>query len=191
MVSPWRRWADRFTLIRAVLGAPLLVLLASEQFSLAWLLLLFGAFTDWADGWMARRADGGSSWGARLDPLADKLMISAPLIWLAATAQLPIWSVWLLLARVADLGMASRKRKWRTCLVAGEMEDHASISQPVPHAVARELGLSPAHRPGPCSGLVVVLAGPGLSALVGLGLSQTPINAASAVKSGSAVGATA
>ena len=49
-------------LIRALLGAPLLVLLASEQFSLAWLLLLFGAFTDWADGWMARRADGGSSW---------------------------------------------------------------------------------------------------------------------------------
>ena len=99
MVSPWRRWADRFTLIRAVLGAPLLLLLSSEQFALAWLLLLFGAFTDWADGWMARRADGGSSWGARLDPLADKLMISAPLIWLAATEQLPVWSVWLLLAR--------------------------------------------------------------------------------------------
>ena len=65
----------------------------------AWLLLLFGAFTDWADGWMARRADGGSSWGARLDPLADKLLISAPLIWLAADQRLPLWAVWLLLAR--------------------------------------------------------------------------------------------
>ena len=99
MVSPWRRWADRFTLIRAVLGAPLLLLLASEQDVLAWLLLLFGAFTDWADGWMARHADGGTSWGARLDPLADKLMISAPLIWLAATEHLPVWSVWLLLMK--------------------------------------------------------------------------------------------
>ena len=99
MISPWRLWADRLTLIRAFLGAPLLLLLSSGQLSLAWLLLLFGAFTDWADGWMARRADGGSSWGARLDPLADKLMISAPLIWLATSGELPVLAVWLLLAR--------------------------------------------------------------------------------------------
>ena len=99
MVSPWRLWADRLTLLRAVLGAPVLLLLASDQLAWAWLLLLVGALSDWADGWMARRADGGSSWGARLDPLADKLLISAPLIWLAADQQLPLWAVWLLLAR--------------------------------------------------------------------------------------------
>ena len=99
MVSPWRLWADRLTLLRSVLGAPVLLLLASEQLAWAWLLLLIGALSDWADGWMARRADGGSSWGARLDPLADKLLISAPLIWLAADHQLPPLAVWLLLAR--------------------------------------------------------------------------------------------
>ena len=61
--------------------------------------------------------------GGRLDPLADKLMISAPLIWLAATAQLPIWSVWLLLARELLIsGWRAGSAKWRTCLVAGEME---------------------------------------------------------------------
>lgn len=65
----------------------------------AWMLLLIGALSDWADGWMARKAGGGSSWGARLDPLADKLLISAPLIWLAADQRLPLWAVWLLLAR--------------------------------------------------------------------------------------------
>ena len=99
MVSPWRLWADRLTLLRAVLGAPVLLLLAADQLDWAWLLLLVGALSDWADGWMARRADGGSSWGARLDPLADKLLISAPLIWLAADQRLPLWAVWLLLAR--------------------------------------------------------------------------------------------
>ena len=99
MVSPWRLWADRLTLLRAVLGVPVLLLLTSEQLSWAWLLLLLGALSDWADGWMARKADGGSSWGARLDPLADKLLISAPLIWLAAEQRLPLWAVWLLLAR--------------------------------------------------------------------------------------------
>ena len=99
MVSPWRLWADRLTLLRAVLGVPVLLLLTSEQLGWAWLLLLLGALSDWADGWMARKADGGSSWGARLDPLADKLLISAPLIWLAAEQRLPLWAVWLLLAR--------------------------------------------------------------------------------------------
>ena len=99
MVSPWRSWADRLTLFRAVLGAPVLLALAAEQLSTAWVLLVLGALSDWADGWMARKADGGSSWGARLDPLADKLLISAPLIWLASEQVLPLWSVWLLLAR--------------------------------------------------------------------------------------------
>ena len=109
-----------------MLGAPLLLLLASGHQSWAWLLLLIGAWSDWADGWMARKADGGSSWGARLDPLADKLLISAPLIWLAADQQLPLWAVWLLLAREllisgwrsASLGgaPASWLGKWKTTL---------------------------------------------------------------------------
>ncbi len=66
--------------------------------SLAWLLLLLAALSDVVDGWLARRAGGGSSWGARLDPLADKLLLAAPIIWLASTNVLPLWSIWLLLA---------------------------------------------------------------------------------------------
>ena len=81
------------------MGLPLLWALAMQYNSLAWWLLLLGGLSDAADGWLARRADGGSSWGARLDPLADKLLISAPLIWLASEGSLPIWAVWLLLAR--------------------------------------------------------------------------------------------
>jgi CDP-diacylglycerol--glycerol-3-phosphate 3-phosphatidyltransferase len=38
-------------------------------------------------------------WGARLDPLTDKILICAPLLWLAARGTLPLWAVWLLLAR--------------------------------------------------------------------------------------------
>jgi CDP-diacylglycerol--glycerol-3-phosphate 3-phosphatidyltransferase len=37
--------------------------------------------------------------GARLDPLTDKILISAPLLWLGATDLLPLWAVWLLLGR--------------------------------------------------------------------------------------------
>lgn len=94
-----RRLADGLTAGRAVLGLPLIVALASGWQALAWLLLLLGGLSDWLDGLLARRAGGGSVWGARLDPLTDKVLISAPLLWLAAQAVLPLWAVWLLLAR--------------------------------------------------------------------------------------------
>jgi CDP-diacylglycerol--glycerol-3-phosphate 3-phosphatidyltransferase len=93
-----RRLADLLTIGRALLGLPLLLALSAGYSGLAWGLLL-GGLSDAADGALARSAGGGSVWGARLDPLSDKILISAPLIWLAARGLLPIWAVWLLLAR--------------------------------------------------------------------------------------------
>jgi CDP-diacylglycerol--glycerol-3-phosphate 3-phosphatidyltransferase len=98
--APWaRRLADALTLARAVVGLPLVLALSASWAGTAWVLLLLGGLSDWADGALARRAGGGSVWGARLDPLTDKILISAPLLWLAARGVLPLWAVWLLLAR--------------------------------------------------------------------------------------------
>lgn len=36
---------------------------------------------------------------ARLDPLTDKVLIAAPLLWFAASGILPLWAIWILLAR--------------------------------------------------------------------------------------------
>jgi len=94
-----RRLADGLTITRAVVGLPLIVALSLGQAWLAWWLLLLGGFSDAADGWLARRAGGGSVWGARLDPLTDKILILAPLLWLGAAGALPLWAIWLLLAR--------------------------------------------------------------------------------------------
>ena len=38
------------------------------------------AVTDWLDGWLARRLNQTSAFGAFLDPVADKLMVAAALI---------------------------------------------------------------------------------------------------------------
>jgi len=38
------------------------------------------AVTDWLDGWLARRMNQTSAFGAFLDPVADKLMVAAALI---------------------------------------------------------------------------------------------------------------
>jgi CDP-diacylglycerol--glycerol-3-phosphate 3-phosphatidyltransferase len=94
-----RRLADGLTVARALLGLPLILALSGGAAGLAWWLLLLGGLSDWADGVLARRAGGGSVWGARLDPLTDKILITAPLLWLGAQGSLPLWAIWLLLAR--------------------------------------------------------------------------------------------
>jgi len=94
-----RQLANGLTVGRALVGLPMLLALTSGHPALGWWLLALGGVSDAADGWLARKAGGGSVWGARLDPLTDKMLITAPLLWLGANGELPLWAVWLLLAR--------------------------------------------------------------------------------------------
>ena len=45
---------------------------------------LLAALTDWLDGYLARRLNQSSAFGAFLDPVADKLMVAAALIMIVA-----------------------------------------------------------------------------------------------------------
>jgi len=72
--------------------------------ALAALLFLVAAATDYLDGYLARRNKTVSNLGKVLDPLADKLMIVAALIMLAAmdrpdNAIVPAWLVVVVVAR--------------------------------------------------------------------------------------------
>lgn len=51
---------------------------------LATVLFVVAALTDWLDGYLARRLQQLSPFGAFLDPVADKLMVAAALVMLAA-----------------------------------------------------------------------------------------------------------
>lgn len=66
-------------------------------------LLLFGAvaWTDWIDGYVARRTGQVSEFGKVLDPTADRLAIAAGLIALVVRGAFPVWAALLILVRDA------------------------------------------------------------------------------------------
>ncbi len=51
---------------------------------LAMSLFVLAAITDWLDGYLARRLDQSSPFGAFLDPVADKLMVASALVLLTS-----------------------------------------------------------------------------------------------------------
>jgi CDP-diacylglycerol--glycerol-3-phosphate 3-phosphatidyltransferase/cardiolipin synthase len=58
----------------------------------AWIFAL-AAITDWADGYMARRLEQFSPFGAFLDPVADKLMVAIALILLLEADPSPVLAI--------------------------------------------------------------------------------------------------
>lgn len=54
----------------------------------ATIVFIVAAVTDWLDGWLARRLNQTSSFGAFLDPVADKLMVTAALMILLQLARI-------------------------------------------------------------------------------------------------------
>ena len=62
---------------------------------------IFGlaAFTDWLDGYLARRRRQVTSLGQMMDPLADKLLVTAALVSLVWMELASAWMVWLILGR--------------------------------------------------------------------------------------------
>jgi CDP-diacylglycerol--glycerol-3-phosphate 3-phosphatidyltransferase len=66
-----------------------------------WACIVFtaAAITDLLDGYLARKLDVVSVLGKFLDPLADKLIVMAALVWMVPMGRIPPWAVVLLLAR--------------------------------------------------------------------------------------------
>ena len=63
--------------------------------------LIFGvaSLTDWADGYLARRRKQVTGFGQWMDPLADKLLVTAALISLVQLGLAPAWMVAVILGR--------------------------------------------------------------------------------------------
>src|SRR3954447_6040623 len=82
-------------------GVPLMIwlILGPRSDLLAVLVLAAGGFTDWLDGYIARRWHQTSRVGQMLDPVADRLYILAVVVCLALRDLVPWWLVVGLIAR--------------------------------------------------------------------------------------------
>jgi len=94
---------NALTLIRLGLIAPFIVLLYHQTYVQAFYIFILAGFTDGLDGWLARHFHWQSFFGAFIDPLADKLLITASFISLALIGMLPWWLVIIVFLRDATI----------------------------------------------------------------------------------------
>jgi len=105
---PNRVWTipNALSMLR-LLGVPLFLwlVLGPEADGWALLVLAVSALTDYLDGKIARATGQLSSYGAILDPLADRAYIAAAVIALAIRDIIPWWLVFVLVSREVVMGV--------------------------------------------------------------------------------------
>ncbi|HEY6172337.1 MAG TPA: CDP-diacylglycerol--glycerol-3-phosphate 3-phosphatidyltransferase [Candidatus Kapabacteria bacterium] len=92
----------QLTILRILLAPVFYWLFAvAEPHEYSWALIVFfiGSLTDWYDGYFARLWKMTSPLGAFLDPLADKILTGAAFIAFASIGIVPLWCVWIVIAR--------------------------------------------------------------------------------------------
>lgn len=123
------------TLVRIFLVPLLVAVLVEQNFSVNWdnrvviandffalIVFLAAALTDLLDGYLARRWKQVTTVGTLLDPVADKLLISAALISLVQIRLLPGWMVILIISReFAVSGLRSIAAAEGYTIKAGEL----------------------------------------------------------------------
>tara|TARA_B100001250_G_scaffold283218_1_gene245396 strand:+ start:2582 stop:3151 length:570 start_codon:yes stop_codon:yes gene_type:complete len=95
----WPTIINGLTVSRILLGLPIIITLKHENYDVFILLITIGGLTDFFDGYFARKYSHQSVLGAKLDPLADKILLLGPMIWLVHENLVPIWAIWLIISR--------------------------------------------------------------------------------------------
>lgn len=101
--------ANGMSVFRAFLAFPIIYYLAKDEMVISVLFMLLAVFTDYFDGYFARRADEVTNLGKILDPVADKVVIFTVVLFiiLDESRDFPEWFLWLYVARDLTISISS------------------------------------------------------------------------------------
>lgn len=93
---------NKLTLLRIVLILPfLLVLYLDVPFAsyIALAIFIIASLTDMLDGQIARKQNLITDFGKFADPLADKMLVTAAMLWFVEIGQMPGWALLIVIVR--------------------------------------------------------------------------------------------
>ncbi len=115
---------NSLTMLRIVMIPVFLIFLnVGTRLSGFWAAIIYtlAALTDMLDGYLARKLGVESVLGKFLDPLADKLIVMAGLVWMVPMGRIPAWVVIVLLAReISVTGLRSVAASEGVVIAAGQ-----------------------------------------------------------------------
>ena len=90
---------NKLTTLRMIL-VPVFIVLYLLGYSIpALVVFVVASFTDYLEGYLARKYNLVTDYGKIMDPLADKLLVTSALVCMVQTALVPAWMVIVILAR--------------------------------------------------------------------------------------------
>ena len=91
--------ASKITLARVALIPVFMALLLLNYNWIALAVFIIASLTDFVDGYIARHCNQVSDFGKFLDPLADKLLVTAAMLIFVQWGRMPAWAVMIVLTR--------------------------------------------------------------------------------------------
>ncbi|MDO4522351.1 MAG: CDP-diacylglycerol--glycerol-3-phosphate 3-phosphatidyltransferase [Eubacteriales bacterium] len=126
---------NSLTMARMILIVPFVIILLNNTSGngrfVALAIFILASMTDWLDGYLARKNHLVTNFGKFMDPLADKLLVSAAMISLVSMNRLPAWVVIIIISRefaisgfrliASDNGIVIAAGWWGKCKTVSQM----------------------------------------------------------------------
>ena len=87
------------TFLRFFLTIPIIIAILKSFYLLAFILFILASITDALDGWIAKKHKCQTSFGSKIDPLADKILLISCFAALFYNELIPLWLLIIIIIR--------------------------------------------------------------------------------------------